>query len=87
MCGVFHFLMRSGQTQTCIMSNLNSQICLNENKHVLMEIFAVCPFRRDSEHFAGTEGKFGEDEGLLGRRLLPRSKHPLQRTQESHRCL
>lgn len=53
----------------------------------MMEICAVCHFRCDSEHFAGTEGKFGEDEGLLGRRLLPRSKHPLQRTQESHRLL
>lgn len=60
-----------GPTQTC--------------KH--LEISAVCHFRGDSEHFAGAEGQFGEDEGLLGCRLLPRSKHPRERTQESHWCL
>lgn len=43
--------------------------------------------RCDSEHFAGSKGQFGEDEGLLGRRLLPWSEHPRKRTQESHRCL
>lgn len=51
-----------GPTQTC--------------KH--LKISAMCRFRGDSEHFAGAEGQFGEDEGLLGCRLLPRGKHPCE---------
>lgn len=48
-------------------------------------VFVVCVSRRDPEQPAGEEGQLGEDAGLLGRRLLPGSQHPGQRTQEGHR--
>lgn len=48
----------------------------------------VCRVARcDSEHPAGPKGQPGEDEGLLGCRLLPRREHPGQRAQKSHRGL
>lgn len=43
--------------------------------------------RCDPEHPAWPKGQPGEDEGLLGCGLLPRSEHPDQRAQKSHRGL
>lgn len=50
-------------------------------------LFVCRAARCDSEHLAGPKGQPGEDEGLLGCGLLPRSEHPGQRAQKSHRGL
>lgn len=47
-------------------------------------LFVYCVARCDSEHPAGPKGQPGEDEGLLGCGLLPRSEYPGQRAQKSY---
>lgn len=60
---------------------MNSKLCSSR------PLFVFHVARCDSEHLAGPKGHPGEDEGLLGCRLLHRREHPGQRAQKSHRGL